>query len=95
MTESKDISRITVHYVGRVQGVGFRYTVCRIAQPFDITGCVKNLANGSVELVAEGTNRDLTDLHQRICDEMKRNITNQEMIESSATGEFKSFDIAY
>ena len=40
---------------GRVQGVGFRYTTVSIAKRHPIVGYVKNLPDGSVELVAEGT----------------------------------------
>ena len=43
-----------VLYAGRVQGVGFRYTVQGIARGFPIAGYVRNLADGRVELVAEG-----------------------------------------
>jgi len=41
-----------VFYSGRVQGVGFRYTVKQIASGFDVTGWVKNLPDGRVELQA-------------------------------------------
>jgi acylphosphatase len=43
-----------VIYTGRVQGVGFRYTVLRLADPLPLKGFVRNLPNGSVELLAEG-----------------------------------------
>ncbi|GJM24296.1 MAG: acylphosphatase [Phycisphaerae bacterium] len=95
MTQFENKSRITVSYVGRVQGVGFRYTVCRIAEPFDVTGYVKNLADGSVELVAEGEQQTLSQLHDGICQEMTGNITKHALCESPATGEFKTFDVAY
>lgn len=39
-----------VFYEGRVQGVGFRYTVKSIAQGFDVIGSVCNMADGRVEL---------------------------------------------
>ena len=39
---------------GRVQGVGFRYFTCRLAEEFAVTGYVRNLPNGDVEIVAEG-----------------------------------------
>ncbi len=48
---------ITRKYIvqGRVQGVGFRYFTRRMADAFDIAGSVRNLADGSVEIVATGT----------------------------------------
>ncbi len=46
--------RRRVHYSGRVQGVGFRFTSQRLAQGFEISGFVRNLDDGQVELVVEG-----------------------------------------
>jgi len=43
-----------VIYEGRVQGVGFRYCAKQLALGYDIIGCVKNLADGTVELLIEG-----------------------------------------
>ncbi len=43
-----------VIYEGRVQGVGFRWTVKSLAKGFDVTGTVTNLADGTVELTASG-----------------------------------------
>ena len=48
----------SVHYEGRVQGVGFRYTVKNIARGFDVTGTVRNLPDGRVELVAVAEDPD-------------------------------------
>lgn len=39
-----------VFYSGRVQGVGFRYTAKQIAAGFEVTGWVKNLDDGRVEM---------------------------------------------
>jgi acylphosphatase len=43
-----------VFYEGRVQGVGFRYSVRQIAMGFDIAGWIRNLPDGRVELLAAG-----------------------------------------
>jgi acylphosphatase len=43
-----------IFYEGRVQGVGFRFTVKQIARGFDVTGWVRNLDDGRVELQATG-----------------------------------------
>lgn len=45
---------VQVFYEGNVQGVGFRYTVRQIAKGFDVTGSVRNLPDGRVELLAAG-----------------------------------------
>ncbi len=44
---------------GRVQGVGFRYHAQRQASRFRLTGYVRNLRDGSVEMVCEGEEADL------------------------------------
>ena len=48
------MSALQVFYEGRVQGVGFRYTLKQIAKGFNVTGWVRNLADGRVELQIAG-----------------------------------------
>jgi acylphosphatase len=48
------IASTQVFYEGNVQGVGFRYSVRQIAKGFDITGSVRNLNDGRVELLTTG-----------------------------------------
>jgi acylphosphatase len=50
---------VQVYYEGHVQGVGFRYTVRQIAKGFDLTGFVRNLADGRVELQAAGNEEEV------------------------------------
>jgi acylphosphatase len=45
---------LQVFYEGNVQGVGFRWSVRHIAKGFDITGWVRNLIDGRVEMQVSG-----------------------------------------
>jgi acylphosphatase len=45
--------RLVVH--GSVQGVGFRFAACEAAAECSVRGWVRNLADGSVEIVAQGS----------------------------------------
>ena len=53
-SSSSVIASIQVFYEGNVQGVGFRYSVRQIAKGFDVTGSVRNLHDGRVELLVRG-----------------------------------------
>ena len=51
--------RMCIFYSGSVQGIGFRYATKSVAAGFEVTGTVRNLLDGRVELVAEGTRPEL------------------------------------
>ncbi len=51
---------------GVVQGVGYRYFVLRQAAALGVSGYARNLPDGSVEVVAEGSEETLADLEQRL-----------------------------
>jgi acylphosphatase len=50
-----DVHHETVFFSGHVQGVGFRYAVLQVAKEFEVAGYVSNLADGRVQLEAEGS----------------------------------------
>lgn len=91
----RDMIRRKVVFAGRVQGVGFRYTTCGIARGFDVSGYVKNLPDGRVEMVAEGTREELAQFVAAIRSEMHRNISDAAEMERAATGEFQGFGVRH
>jgi len=48
-------------FTGHVQGVGFRFTAHRMANNHQLAGFVRNLPDGSVEMVAQGAAQDIDD----------------------------------
>lgn len=58
-----------VIFEGRVQGVGFRYSVKELSKGFDVTGTVKNLPEGTVELAVMGEDEEVAEFIQEITDE--------------------------
>jgi acylphosphatase len=57
---------LQVFYEGRVQGVGFRFTVRHIAKGFEVTGWVRNLADGRVELQVTGDEQEVRQFVDRV-----------------------------
>ena len=82
------MTRYTVHYTGRVQGVGFRANTAYIARQFQVAGYVQNLPDGSVRIVAEGASEQLDAFLHAICDRMGSFIGARTLDESEPTGEF-------
>lgn len=86
--------RLTVRYMGRVQGVGFRYTAKTVATGFDVTGLVRNRPDGQVELVAEGQPEELEAFRIALRDAGLAGFIRDEQVSwSDATLEFRGFEI--
>jgi acylphosphatase len=60
-----EYSSVRIIISGRVQGVGFRYYIARIADELDLNGYAKNLFTGEVEIAAEGRKEFLEALIER------------------------------
>ena len=58
------VARIIV--TGRVQGVGFRFFAVEVAEEFSITGWVKNLSDGRVEVEAQGVKESVEVMIERM-----------------------------
>ena len=87
--------RVQVYYSGRVQGVGFRFTAERLATDLGLGGWVKNLADGRVELVGEGTEQQLGRLLTKIDQQLAGYINGKKLNWLPANGEFSDFKIRF
>jgi acylphosphatase len=86
--------RLTIFYSGRVQGVGFRYTAKTTAAGFEITGVIRNLPDGRVEIIAEGTRAELEAFRAAIRAEGLAGFIHDEQVSwSAARNEFRGFEI--
>ena len=83
-----------IFYSGHVQGVGFRYTVKTVAAGFEVSGTVRNLPDGRVELIAEGGRTELEAFRAAIRDAgLKVFIRDESAGWSGAQNNFCGFEI--
>ncbi len=88
---TQDVVRMmkkTVHFTGRVQGVGFRATTASIARGFDVAGTVENLDDGRVRLVVEGEADQVKLFMQTLMAELGRYIRQTDDEDGEATGQY-------
>ena len=96
MELESSIVRLRALFIGRVQGVGFRYTVCNLAKAYQVTGFIRNLVNGDVEMVAEGARPELTDFLNSIrSSPLGRHILHDQMEWAAASGTYDGFGVSY
>ncbi len=86
--------RSEIVYTGRVQGVGFRATAKRLADEHAVVGWVRNEADGSVRLVAEGPADRIDRLRRAIRDRLGDFISREDVtLEGADTGRYAGFEI--
>jgi acylphosphatase len=83
-----------VHYLGNVQGVGFRATASRIARDYPVTGWVRNLPDGRVQLLVEGPPAAVEAFLQAIRDRWPGDIDEEHVQDQEPTGAHTRFGIA-
>jgi len=84
-----------VIYSGSVQGVGFRWTARSIARRFPVTGTVRNLADGTVELVAAGPTAVVADFLDAVAERMQRQISGVQAQQIAPPEDFTRFEIRH
>ena len=93
MAENKK-TRLHAVVKGRVQGVGFRYFVEDNAARLGLSGWVRNLWDGSVEVTAEGERQDLEKLLKALQrGPVSARVTGVHSDWRDATGEFSGFHV--
>jgi acylphosphatase len=87
---------VQVFYEGNVQGVGFRWSVRHIAKGFDVTGSVRNLHDGRVELQAAGEETEVRDFLEAILQsELRAHIKKHSETELADPPPFRGFEIRH
>jgi len=84
-----------VWFSGRVQGVGFRFTVLQIARGFEVTGRVRNLADGRVFLQVEGAEKEVSLFVEEISRQLASFIREVEEKAFCGASLFTNFQIAH
>ena len=83
-----------IFYSGHVQGIGFRYTAKTVATGFEVNGTVRNLPDGRVELIAEGSREELEAFRAAIYNAGLSSFVRDENVNwSEAQNEFRGFEI--
>lgn len=86
---------LRIYYSGRVQGVGFRYTVREIAKHNPIDGYVRNLPDGRVELLVQGTLNQIERVTQAIAERFRGNIDGVDRQELADREDLQGFQIRH
>ncbi|MGB2820214.1 MAG: acylphosphatase [Phycisphaerae bacterium] len=84
-----------IRFYGNVQGVGFRYTTCRLAGGFDVVGYVRNMPDGSVECLVEASPDEIDAFVAAVGERMRGCIRRQEQQTAPASGAYRSFGLEF
>ena len=88
-----EVHHVTAFFTGRVQGVGFRYQTLQVAKEFEVSGFVKNLPDGRVQLEAEGQAAEVRDFVAAVQERMTGYIRKTEQSEGKRNATFQGFAI--
>ena len=96
MKRKTAMKRIHAVVKGKVQGVFYRELVRREAEGLGVSGYARNLKDGTVEIVAEGEEKQLREFEKKFRKgPLMAFVSEVDMKEEQATGEFEGFDIRY
>ncbi|MCK4914122.1 MAG: acylphosphatase [Planctomycetes bacterium] len=82
-------------FVGRVQGIGFRFTAFDAANRHRLTGMVRNLSDGTVEMFAQGFEKDIKNCVADIKKSYSKNIREIKIEEAVVNPRYEDFKITF
>lgn len=82
-------------FVGRVQGVGFRFTAYHIANRHKLTGFVRNLPDGTVEMLAQGKSEQVDDCIREIQDSFTGYVRDTRIEDVAPDPQYGRFNITF
>lgn len=85
---------LTAYFSGHVQGVGFRYSTAQLAKGYEVTGFVKNLVDGRVELEIEGDEKECRQMLASVQDELDAYVRKTEVADGQRSKRFTTFKIS-
>ena len=83
----------TVHFSGRVQGVGFRYATLQVSREFEVAGWVANLPDGRVQLEIEGSKAEVDRFVAAVEERMHGHVRKTERSAARRAPQFRGFAI--
>jgi acylphosphatase len=91
------MSEVARHIVfrGRVQGVGFRFTACRAAERHGLTGTVRNVPGGTVEMIAQGPAGQIEACIREIQEAFSGYITETEIEQTRPSELYGDFRVSF
>jgi len=82
-------------FIGQVQGIGFRFTALNTANRFRLTGWVRNLPDGNVEMIAQGSDDDIDNCLKEIEEAFGDNVRETIIKETAFDPRYTNFKITF
>lgn len=97
MLRIRDMAEAAKHIIfkGRVQGVGFRFTVLNTASRYRLTGYVRNASDGTVEMLAQGPAADIDDCINHIKQSFADYVSETKSEDVPANRKYTDFKITF
>ncbi|MFH1622105.1 MAG: acylphosphatase [Candidatus Omnitrophota bacterium] len=89
------IIQANIIYKGRIQGIGFRFTVERVALNYGVVGWVKNLDNGDVEIVAQADEETIKSFLNTVRGYFLKYIADEIIKTTELTNQLNDFQIRF